>query len=810
MASKPRLSATIRIVLSLVSLSTSLLLFASSLGLIPDRSSDIMEGRARLCESMALNFSTLARYSDATTMKSCFEAIVQRNPQIVSLGLRRESGELIFAISDHDESWNLASNAMSTETQLAVPVFANNKPWGTLEVQFVPISKPGLSGILLRPEFKLAGYMTIMTLIAYYLFLRKVLRQLNPSKVIPGRVREAFDSLAEGLIVMDQKECIVLANRAFEMATGHDVSQLVGRRVSDIPFVQRESTSNETFPWHETIKHSKAVKGRLLSLKGESTETKTFSVSAAPIFDDQGGNRGALASFEDVSGLERQKEELRAMVEQLHSSSEKIHQQNRDLQVLATCDPLTGCFNRRMFLGQFDQIWSSAQRYGHSLSAIMVDVDHFKSVNDKYGHSMGDEVLRQVAAELRACVRDADVVCRFGGEEFAILLPHTDLVAAESVAEKLRCAIAALKFPQLSVTASLGVSSTCQSPNNPQELLEQCDKSMYVAKRSGRNQVFRWDRIPSDFAMEAQEVSHAAILELPDDAPSIPFHAVTALISALAYRDQGTAAHSRRVADLCVATAEGLLSLKECYVLEIAALLHDIGKIGVPDTILLKTTPLSEAEWNIMHSHDRIGVEIIRTSFQSPALSQIVEFHRNHFGEKENHSGQLTGQAIPIGARILAIADAYDSITSDLVYRKGRDRTAAFEELRRCAGAQFDPEIVERFIVTVERLQGQQHNQATRVSTEAALSIGMQLERLVEVLDRQNLEEIQVLSQRLSATAKKYGAREIADKAAELDACLKSDHNLLGFMQAANELLDLCRSTQSSFFRAESTICAAP
>ncbi len=797
----PKLSATFRIALSLVGISTSLLFVAAVFNFFPDDRAGAMSGRTRLCESMAISFSTMARYTDVGTMKTCFATVAARNPDILSIGLRRFEGGLLFAVGDHEEHWTLQADQESTETQMAVPVYGKKKQWGTVEVRFRPIATPGLIGVLLRPEFALAGFMALASLVTYYVYLRIVLRQLNPSKVIPGRVRDAFDSLAEGIVVLDQQEQVVLVNRAFEQATGKSSKQLLGRSVSRIGFVNRGETTSDLYPWQETVTHSRLIKGRLLALAEGEFQDKTFSVSSAPIIDETGNTRGAMASFEDVSQLEKKKDELRHMVDSLSLSSEHIKKQNRELAVLATRDPLTGCFNRRSFLDLFESSWNAAKRYGHPLSAIMVDIDHFKSVNDDHGHSVGDEVLRRVAETLQETSRKSDIVCRFGGEEFVVLLPHTDIDDGEIAAEKLRAAIAGLKFSQLSTTASFGISALSEQPKDPQDLLDQADKCLYVAKRNGRDQVVRFDQVPEGLEVDKSQISRTTECEPIAEPTSIPFHAVTALISALAYRDQETAAHSRRVADLCVSTAEGLLSLKDCYTLEIAALLHDIGKIGVPDSILLKPSPLSESEWIVMRNHDRIGVEIIRASFASTELSEIVENHHAHFGENASKPETINGRDIPVGARILSIVDAYDAIVCDRVYRKGRSRTEAFSELRRCAGTQFDPELVERFIRTV-RISGEEETlQTDRVSPETALSIGIQLERIVSVLDNQDPEEIRVLSQRLTATATKCGALEIASKASELGAVLESDGDLLNVMQSANELLDLCRSTQHSFLQ---------
>jgi hypothetical protein len=271
----------------------------------------------------------------------------------------------------------------------------------------------------------------------------------------------------------------------------------------------------------------------------------------------------------------------------------------------------------------------------------------------------------------------------------------------------------------------------------------------------------------------------------------------------MSYRDQPTAAHSRRVADLCVATAEGLLSMRECYVLEIAALMHDIGKIGVPDAILQKRGQLSDEEWAIMRRHRSVSVQLVKASFGSETLTEIVEQYGIWFDPTQQSGGVVSVRRPSIAARVLAIADAFDSMTSDAVYRKRKSRTEAFEELRKCAGSQFDPELVERFISAV-RLRSGERSEMPGVSTDIALDIGVQIEWLMAALDDQDLTELRELTTKILNTAERAGLTNMAEVAEQLLDSLEQDKDMIGTMQAANELLDLCRMTQFSLIQGES------
>jgi putative nucleotidyltransferase with HDIG domain len=262
-----------------------------------------------------------------------------------------------------------------------------------------------------------------------------------------------------------------------------------------------------------------------------------------------------------------------------------------------------------------------------------------------------------------------------------------------------------------------------------------------------------------------------------------------------------TAEHSRRVADLCVATAEGLTTLRDCYLLEIAALLHDIGKVGVPDSILLKPGTLTDDEWQVMRRHDRVGVEIVDASFGTDKLTAMVASHSAHYGGTDHNSSLPIGADIPLGSRILAIADAYDSMVSDRVYRKGRSPEEAFAELRRCAGTQFDPELVESFILTVKERCDLHQPSVGSVSKKAATSIGRQISRLISALDNRDTAGLQILAGRLKVSAEKHGVPQVADKASNLAESLDSNGDAIGVLKAANELVDLCRATQRAYLQ---------
>lgn len=793
-----------RISFGLTGLMVSTLMMLSLLGLVPDTHAEALRSRKRFCESAALSVMLMADKASPATMKEYLEVLAERSPDVQSMAVRLDDGTLVVDVGDHNNRWKPAEGEHVAENQIWIPFNSAGKRWGTFESVFVPLAPSNYLSFFWRPEFVHGLMLAAVCWIAFYFYLRFVLRHLDPSQVIPTRVREALNTLAEGLLIVDRRNRIVLANKAFEGLIGKKANQLLGSPVQRIQFVNKDEREDEAPPWEVANQTVEPVTGRLLGVERNDAEDLVFSVSASPILDEKGASRGVLATFEDVTRLEEKKRELSGMVEYLRASSDAIKQQNQELERLATSDPLTSCLNRRAFFSQFETHWKASERYQNPLSAMMVDIDYFKAINDEHGHSMGDEVLRKVGKTLAGLARETDVVCRYGGEEFAILLPFTTLSDAAIAGERVRAAIEALEFSKFKVTASVGLSAHSPETDSPQDLLDQADKCLYVAKRQGRNQVVCWSDVPEDLVVDETQIARTKA-PATKETQSVPYHAVTALISALAYRDPRTAEHSRRVADLCVSTAEGLLSLQDSYCLEIAALLHDIGKIGVPDSILLKPGQLTPEEWSVMRRNDTIGIEIIRASFGSPQLTAIVQHCRSHYGGVEGQTNRPVGNQLPLGSRILAIADAYDAMTTEREFRAAMSMGEAFAELRRCAGKQFDPELVERFIATAEDQPAVKHTVFDAVSRDAALAIGTQIERLSQVLDEQDFDTLEAMSDRLESTARTYGAEAIADKAQELLVILDADRDSHSIISTANELLDLCRSSQQSFLSSSSS-----
>jgi diguanylate cyclase (GGDEF)-like protein len=549
------------------------------------------------------------------------------------------------------------------------------------------------------------------------------------------------------------------------------------------------------------LQSQQTQRGDLVTLSGDAQPPVRYAVSATPIIGSDGNSRGALVSFHDVTALELKKEQMARMLQELSASRDEVQRKNRDLQVLASTDSLTGCLNRRSFSDRFSSIW---ERDSQNLSAIMVDIDHFKKVNDCYGHSTGDVVLQETGRMLLELVANRGVVGRYGGEEFAVVMEGMPLHAAKEFAEAIRLEFIRRRPGGLDATMSVGVTSSEMGATDCNQLLEQADQCLYSAKREGRNRVVAWDgsREFTSFVDEQTIALRNSNQFGPHDKSSvIQYPVITAILSALAFRDRDTAAHSTRVARLCLQVGGRLLNKDELYELEIAALLHDVGKIGVPDSILKKPGALTADEWRIMRWHDDIGIEIVRAAFAS---DKVTEFIRCHYQqqEKSNHDREMDFETIiPLGSRVLTVCDAFDSMTTDSVYRKAMPVDAALAELYNAKNSQFDPLVVrtlERALNDQKALTGQALVAISSPLMPTPLEMGAYVEHLSEAIATGNVEKLRAIAQRVEATAMQHNIDSVVQAANRLEMSI--DHNeasLNQLMGLADEIIDLCRSART-------------
>jgi diguanylate cyclase (GGDEF)-like protein/putative nucleotidyltransferase with HDIG domain len=396
----------------------------------------------------------------------------------------------------------------------------------------------------------------------------------------------------------------------------------------------------------------------------------------------------------------------RALTE-AHASLEEAY---TTIQKQALTDELTSLPNHRAVMDQLQKELDRARRYGRPFSVLFFDGDRFKKVNDTHGHAAGDAVLRQLGERAGSVLRGGDTLGRFGGEEFVVLLPEADAREASVVAERIRAVVAAGPIAiadvkeGIAMTVSIGLATYPTDGTSEEVLLSQADEAMYIAKRLGRNQV----RTAEDARHMSADVELMAILQHEGQREAVEregttperlretytLHTICSLMALLDRRDGGLSAHAYAVSDLATAIATALgVDSKEVSRIGMAALLHDIGKVAIPDALLQKSIALTSQERALLQEHAELGAQILEASPFLCDLMPMVRYHHERW-DGCGYPEQLTGTEIPLASRIIAVAEVYDAMCREHPYQTGRSMQEAMTELQRCAGSQFDPTVV--------------------------------------------------------------------------------------------------------------------
>jgi diguanylate cyclase (GGDEF)-like protein len=435
-------------------------------------------------------------------------------------------------------------------------------------------------------------------------------------------------------------------------------------------------------------------------------------------------------------------------------------------QEQAITDGLTGVKTHRFFMEALSAEWKRSTRAGRPFALVLMDLDRFKFVNDFYGHLEGDVVLQRVGQILEQSCRRSDVVARYGGDEFVVLMPETNVDQARQLGGKLRSGVASdPMLREKNISASFGIAAFPLHGSTPQELIQVADASMYVSKHQGGNAVSTADHYDTDEArrwkkdvLEAylgvelkrqfttgpqafeeilRRLQHFVqslsgnMLAATDNgeevgsaqAPltSAVIETLTQLSIAIDAKDPYTQGHSQKVSAYGVMLAQSVgLTPNEIEEIRLAGLLHDVGKVGIPEAILNKAGPLDTDEWEVMKTHAALGAQLLDPLGDLPSTSGDAQtvagvrkmagrlretvLHHHEFFDGSGYPAGLTGTEIPLGARIIGLVDSYDTITSDRMYKRGRSTREAMAELERCGAAQFDPDLVRTFLEVLRRM----------------------------------------------------------------------------------------------------------
>jgi len=458
----------------------SIVFVADLLKIRGDPQSAEREVRKTISESLAIQLTLMASHGDIGGLKQSLLQFIDRHDGMRAAALVDSEGAYIAEHGDQQELAKVTQH--SDASYVSVPIFNKEERWGEVRVVFEPSSARFL-------EFRYYTFVLVGSFIICFLFLRRVLVQLDPGRVVPSRVNSAFNMFSDSVIILDYQLQILIVNKAAEKVVGKSSEQLLGKRLDDWPWVKDEQWQS---PWAAAMKAGINLSDLPVHLKTENG-SRILMASCSVVGDEEENNRGVLVTLNDMTAIEAKNRELAHTLKQLRKSEHAILEKNIELENLATRDSLTGLYNRRAFLERFEQNYAEAKANGTPLCCIMSDIDHFKRVNDTFGHGVGDEIICAVANTLAANTDDFDTVGRYGGEEFVLILPNKTVDDAKKIAESIRQKVADL-VGSFSVnvgnfSSSFGVALLTSDVSDVMDLIDRADQALYFAKQSGRNRV---------------------------------------------------------------------------------------------------------------------------------------------------------------------------------------------------------------------------------------------------------------------------------------------------------------------------------
>jgi diguanylate cyclase (GGDEF)-like protein/PAS domain S-box-containing protein len=454
-------------------------------------------------------------------------------------------------------------------------------------------------------------------------------------------------SVGDGVIATDEIGNITVMNTIAENLTGWSKEEAVGKPLQEVFTIKEENTGEICDNLAEKVLKNGCTidlpyNNLLISKNGQEIPIED---SAAPIKNRNSKTTGVVIVFRDCS---EKKERL------------------KEIEFLSFHDHLTGLYNRRYFE---DAVKRLDTERNLPFTYMTVDVNGLKLTNDAFGHAMGDRLLKTVADIIRTQCRRDDIIARIGGDEFAILLPKMDSRYAEVIKRRLKATAAETRLDSVIVSLAIGYEAKTSPYEDMTEIQKIADGHMYK------------DKIKYGKTMRSQTIE--------------------TVLRNINNKYDSEQIHTERVSEYCEAIGRALrFNERETYDLKTAGILHDIGKIMVPFDLLNKSGKLSEEEFGRIKRHPEISYQILKGVDEYAAFAEAVLHHHERFDGLGYPKG-LKGDEIPIQSRIIAIADAYEAMTAQRAYRKPRSKEEAVNELRRCAGTHFDPEIVSVFVEKV-------------------------------------------------------------------------------------------------------------
>jgi diguanylate cyclase (GGDEF)-like protein/PAS domain S-box-containing protein len=788
----PKIKITYKMAIILATMSFGPMMAGNLLSLLTPDLQRVQVERTEVSQKVAMNCSKYVGASDPFKLqKVCKESLLS-NDQLRSLRILRHDGLVLYSSPDHDRYWSLKPDAPSDLNQLRIPLIRGESVYAEIELAFEPVSS--FWGSSFVRWAMILGFGFFINVGSFALFLGRALSVLDPKSAVPKRVRNTLDTIVGGVVILDEKGKLLLANDSFTRWTNLTVDELVERELSSLSWSKDD---RERWPWEAAIQDKLPKIGVKLSLQAQDREY-TFMVNATPVFDGNEKLTGALVSFEDITLMEEQRRHLLDVLRDLEVSREQIRRQNEILHELATRDQLTGALNRRALFEKVDAIWERRNEGNRGLITIMMDVDHFKKLNDQHGHTVGDAVLKDVVKVVSRIVEGRAILGRYGGEEFCVIMQKATVAEGESMAEEIRAGIEKSLAEPYHVTASLGVSSSIFNAPTIVAQIEQADQGLYAAKRGGRNAFRTWSPQLEAEALEEEKNKAAKLAASNIEEHPISYHAVVSLNAALSARFPNIALHSNRVAEIAVELARDQMKVDQIYALEIAATLHDIGSLGMPQAegdLLRHQVAIDD---KVFQQQNKVTEQILNSAFDLKCLREIIRFQATPFELQAE-----VPDGIPLGARILAVASAYDVLTSCESSELRLTHDQAIEQLRAQAGKLFDPVLVDKLADDPRGWRPMLSGPVVDFDNRETLMIGYEIERIIHSFETGNSTVLKAKLESLELLSKKIDMPVIAQIVKELKAEVdrKAVADWASLMPTMKDLVEICLTIHRAHLR---------
>ncbi|MEL6734789.1 MAG: EAL domain-containing protein [Pseudomonadota bacterium] len=561
--------------LGLVSLTLALVLASYVLGLLPDGRYEELKSRAKVAESLAVQLAGAANRNDKTALEETISSVVNRNTDVVSAALRGADGDILISAGDHENKWIKAKDGKSTPTHVAVPLLGPEGKQGAIEIVFLPTSSGTLFLGVPKSILGFLGFIIVSGFFAYGFFLKRTLHQLDPGRVIPERVQKSFDTLSEGVILIDEKERILLVNKAF--ASIHDGTLTPGTKINSLPWRMVDgSAQSGGYPWHTALHENNEKRQDLLSLRNENGSIHNFKVNATVISGAKEKAIGAIVTLSDITNIKRKEDALVKATLELEEREKQIAHQEAEIAFLSNHDSLSGCLNQRALMENLT--WSvdalsdvsvkepGAAASGLSasgLSVLMIDVDGFGRINAQHGPVAADRVVSALGAHLRTTLGETNPVGRRGGDRFCIVLNGISPQKAHKCARDLQRSItkssSGFAPGGKPLTVCIGVAHWSADGTPAHRLVERAERSLFAAKQFSANSLVEWNAALGEAGTNAAhrpKATRSAKAAMTDKKPTAGFSdSPSQETSVLAYRATLNASERAQLDTACEQTA---------------------------------------------------------------------------------------------------------------------------------------------------------------------------------------------------------------------------------------------------------------